>query len=94
MVGFEKLRPSATTVLTVLNGIIVLQPVSTNELERLFPDAQSSLSILSRSRRIRKLPDGSWVPTALGLQVGSTTQMGMKRDILRMLHLVRMARRR
>lgn len=94
MAGFEILRPHARTILTVLNSIIVLQPVSTDELKGLFPDAESALAILSRSRRVRKLRNGSWVPTAFGLSLGSTTQTGRKRDILRMFHLVRLARRR
>ncbi len=81
------------SLLTVLNAVTILQPVDDKELERHIRGSVKTARILERSKLVRKLRDGKWIATARGLAVASTQEMGRRRDISRMFHLIEMARR-
>jgi hypothetical protein len=84
---------AAQAALSILNAVVVLQPISDKRLGELFPSVVSATAFLSRSRLIRRLPDKCWVATSRGLSFRNTKEMGRKRDVLRMFSLIEMARR-
>lgn len=90
----EDARATVRKSLSLLNAVVILQPVGDPELERLFPDGTAIMESLKNARMLRKLSDGMWVATARGLGVASTHEMGRKRDVQRMFQLIERTRRR
>ena len=80
--------------LSVLNAVVILQPVSSRELVQQFPGSKYAIESLKKLGMVRKLSDGKWVVTSRGLGVASTREMGRRRDILRMFQLIERTRRR
>ena len=80
-------------LLTVLNAVTILQPVGDKELERHIPGSVKVARVLERSKLVRRLRDGKWIATPRGLAVGSTQELGRRRDISRMFQLIERARR-
>ena len=72
----------------ILNTVVVLQPVSTAELMEHSERAEELLNTLADSGTVRQLADKTWVATQRGLRLAGTREMGRKRDILRMYHLI------
>lgn len=79
---------TARQMLTLLNGVGVLQPVADDDIERVLRATREAVVSLERLGLVRRLPNDKWVLTARGLGFAGTREMGRRRDVLRLLHLI------